>query len=462
MSNPNWDALTEQLRDDPDANVRRKACQQLMATRDPAVIPFLRNAYLQDEDEKVRAAAHEALATFKAIQEGRTVRQFPISNRVLTILCGGLAGLFVLSLILHAVGAILGGDDDQPASTPLFQAGAIPTDRNTLTTTLQDKLARVQQLSTSLRGEITGYGTSGQVKCPLSYAMPESALLSGIDNYTYPDLKLVAENLDVASLGLQRALLSLNGACADPAAQTERVLQASGALDSADAQIAKSADMLQRAITNPAPTVGPTVTPLPTWTFTPSPTATETPITPTAIPSATLPATETAMPSVTPTPSITPSFTPTPVPTLPFPSFDYAAIERELANRYRTVLGDLKNTYGTGMLDQWQKILDGTPQQSTGSCGSLQEWPQAFALTDDQLAQLHGGQVADPDLEEAVRLQQEGLAYAVQARALFERDCSAFALANSAQEGVALAQQAYDALTQSQYLYDQIRARPKP
>jgi hypothetical protein len=461
MSNPNWDALTEQLRDDPDANVRRKACRQLMATRDPAVIPFLRNAYLQDEDEHVREAAQEALATFKAIKEGRTVRQFPISNRVLTILCGGLAGLFVISLVLHALGMILGGgDSDHPASTPRFLPGDKPSDRAALVTTLQDKLARVQELSASLRGEIKAYDASGQVKCPLTYALPESALLSGIDNYTYPDLKLVAENLDAARPSLERALVLLNSACADPATQTERVLQASAALDTADGQVNKASGMLQRAVTNPAPTVGPTVTPLPTWTFTPSPTSTVTPITPTAIPSATLPASETPVATMTMTPSITPSFTPTPVPTLPFPDFDYSAIESELSKRYRTVLGDLKNTYGTGMMDQWQKIIDGTPQQSTGSCGSLQVWPEAFALTGDQLAQLHGGTVADPDLEEAVRLQQEGLNYAVQARALFDRDCTAFALANSAQEGVALAQKAYDALTQSQYLYDLIRARP--
>lgn len=460
MSNPNWDALTEQLRDDPDANVRRKACQQLMATRDPAVIPFLRNAYLQDEDERVRDTAYEALAKFKAIKEGRTVRQLPISDRALALICGGLAILLVISLALHAVGMIAGdGDSDQP--TPRFPAGAKPTDRSALITHLQDKFSEVQQLSASLRGEIKTFDTSGQVKCPISYAVPEPALLSGIDSYTYPDLALVGDNLAAVLPGLQRVLVLLSSTCADPSTQTERVLQASAALDTVDGQISKVSDMLQRAITNPAPTVGPTVTPLPTWTFTPVPTKTPTPITPTAVPSATLPATETPMPTSTATFTITPSSTPTPVPTLPFPNFDYSAIERELSKRYRAVLGDLKNTYGTGMIDQWQAILDGTPQQSTNSCGSLQEWPQAFTLTADQLAELGKGEVADPDLEEAVRLQQEGLDNAFKARALFDRDCSAFALANSAQEGVDLAQKALDALTRSQYLYDIIRARPQ-
>lgn len=458
MSKPNWDALTEQLRDDPDPNLRRKACQQLAATHDPAVIPFLRNAYLSDEDERVRDTARDALAAFKSSKEGKSVRSLPISDRILTAICGGLAFLFVISLALHALAS--GGSKDQKVQIDDSWKNTKPTDRNEVIKQIQAKFNEDQATAASLRNEVKNYNGTGQVKCPLTYTIPAPLQLAQINVYTYPDLGIVGATLDSAPNGLQKALVLLNSACAAPATQTERVLQASSELDNVDALLGKTMTLLQAAITNPAPTVGPTVTPLPTWTFTPSPTATATPITPTATGTVTLPATETPIASVTPAATSTPEPTLSPVPTLPFPTFDYAPILSELSKRYRAVIGDLKNTYGTGMIDQWQKSISEGGQQSTRSC-QLQSWPAPFALTDAQLAELHGGKNADPQLEDAVRLQQEGLDLAVQARALFERDCSAKALATSAQDGMALAQQALDKLAQSQDLYDAIRARPK-
>jgi hypothetical protein len=125
------------------------------------------------------------------------------------------------------------------------------------------------------------------------------------------------------------------------------------------------------------------------------------------------------------------------------------------------VLGDLKNNYGTGMIDQWQKSTTAEGQTSTSFC-TLSQWPEPFALTDAQQAELNKPAVADPLLEEAIQLQQDGLDLASQARTLYERDCPTLALASSAQEGSALAEQALDKLTQSQDITDQIRARPKP
>ncbi|MBI5958967.1 MAG: HEAT repeat domain-containing protein [Chloroflexi bacterium] len=457
MSKPNWDALTEQLRDDPNPNTRRKACALLAATRDPAVIPFLKNAYVQDEDEHVRDAAHDALAVFRAIHEGKSVRHLPVGDRVLSTVLIGLIVLFVASLGIRLVGSLLGGDDDGETVVDNSWRNATPTNRDDLVRRIRDQFDLVQQLTAQLRGEILNYNNTGQVACPLSYTLPGPAQLSQKDNYTYPDLEIVGANLDASLITLEKARIFLMSACADPATQMEKVIKASTELDSVDGQLGKVASLLQSAISNPAPTVGPTITPLPTLTFTPSATFTPAPPTATVPATATLPVTETPLASVTPEP---PTVTVTPRPTetpLPLPKFDYAPLLRELSAVYPTVMGDLKNNFKTGMIDQWEAAA-AAGQPNANYC-TLQAWPAAFAFSAEQLTELQSGQVADPRLEEAVDLQSDGMGLAYQARALFERDCASLLLANSATQGLDLAQRALDLLLQSQTIYDEIRKR---
>jgi len=459
MSESNRDALIHQLRDDPDPKVRLRACQRLAATRDPAVIPLLRAAYINDDDERVRETAGDALAIFKALHEGKTVRRLPVSDRALRRIGAGLAILLVVSLLANVSMQVLGSIKDGDKESSVSLEGLTPTDRVELVDHIQEKLTQGQALVTSLKGEIKHYNDTGQVACPLSYQMPAPVGLSLIDNYTYPDLRIVGAKLDAALPPTQTALVLLNSACSDPTTQTEKVLQASAKLDQADGQLREVGDLLQHAVSNPAPTLGPTITPIPTRTFTPTPTDTPGPITPTAASTAAGAATEAAGPTGSPVQTVTPRATVTPAPTLPFPDLDYTQILRDLSQRY-VVLGDLKNNYGTGMIDQWQKSTSAEGQTSSSFC-TLTQWPEPFVLTDAQLAELNKPTVADSQLEEAIRLQQEALDLASQARTLYERDCAALSLANSAQEGIALAEQAFDKLTQSQKITGEIRARPK-
>ena len=455
MSTPEWDSLTEQLREDSDPKVRRIACQKLAATRDPAVIPFLRNAYIQDDDEKVRETARRALVMFKAMHEGKSLRRFPLSERVLTLALGGLAGLFVISLVLNGLFLVLDRDDDDESVERIEQT--TPSIRSDLVERIQDTLREADTLAASLRGEIAAYNDTGRVACPLPYQVPPPLQLAEIDNYTYPDLEIVAARLDVTLTPLQTALVLLQSACSDPDTQTEKVLQTATKLDQVEAQLNDVRSLLSNAITNPAPTVGPTITPLPTRTFTPEPTATPVPASATAPPTATVPATDTPMPTLTPSLTPSPTMTVSPTPTLPFPDLDYPDILRNLSRRY-IVLGDLQNTYGTGMVNQWQQAQE-SGQTSTSYC-QLSEWPAPFSLSAQQIALLQAPDVADPQLEDAVRLQQEGLDLAYQARTIYERDCYALTLAASAQQGIALAQEAQEKLAESQSLTDAIRARP--
>lgn len=452
MSQSKWEPWTKQLLEYSDPKARRKACQKLVATRDPAVIPFLRKAYFDDSDETVREAARDGLAFFKAVSQNKRIGpQLPIGNRTLTGLLSALAILLVISLVLNGLQMVLSGGEDEEKTPDL---SGDPANRNVLVTRIQNKIGEARELSSNLSGEIANYNATGQVACPLSYTMPEPVALPGIDRYTYPDLKLVGDKLDVTLLPLQTALLLLSSACTDPSTQTAKVLEASDKLNQVNAQLGEVDQLLQTAITNPAATVGPTETPLPTWTFTPTVTNTATPITPTLPTTATAQALATALgPGETPTPR--PGISPTA--TLPFPAdLDYRAILRELRGRDR-IMADLQSSFGDGMIDQWEKSrTGGQPTRCT-----FDAWPAPFELTAEQLTALHAPGVADPLLEEAIRLQRGGVELAFQARALFERDCASSALANSASEGTRLATQALERLTEAQAVVDEIQARPE-
>ncbi len=458
MSKPSWDDLTGQLSDAKHPRQRRAACRKLAATGDPAVIPFLRNAYLQDDDEGVRDAAREALAVFKARQEGHSARRFPPGRRFLRVVTGVLAVLLLLSLALNGL-ALLSKDgdegDDQPSGSLFDQP---PSPRDEVIAQIEARLREAETLTASLRAEIAESDATGQLACDFEYSVPEPVGLAAIDQVTYPDLHIAALNVDVALPTLQKALLLLNGACRNLTTRTERILASAVELDKVDGQLQEAGKQLQRAIVSPAPTVGPTVTPLPTHTATPSLTPLPATLTATVLPSATLPASSTPTPTVSPTPTRTPTATPSLTPTLPFPDLDYRAILSALRERY-AVMGDLKNNYGTGIIDQWEQARSPQGQASTSYCAQ-DDWPAAFALTPEQQALLDSPNAADPQLADAIRLQQEGLALALQARALYEADCWGYNLADSAEQGLALANEALTRLTQSQNLYDLIRARP--
>ncbi len=458
MNKPSWDDLTGQLSEAKRPRQRRIACRKLAKTGDPAVIPFLRNAYLQDDDEGVRDAARQALAVFKARQEGRSTRRFPPGRRFLRVVAGVLAVLLLVSLALNGL-TLLGEDNDEETDQP---SGSIfdqpPSPREDVLAQVESRLRDARQLATDLRGEIAISDATGELTCDFDYSVPEPVGLAAIDQVTYPDLHIAAMNVDAALPALQRALLLLNIACQNPVTKTERILASAVELDKVDNQLQEASEQLQRAIVSPAPTVGPTVTPLPTATATPS--LTPTPTTPTATvpPSATVPASVTPTPTLSPTPTRTPTVTPPPTATLPFPDLDYRAILAALRERY-AVMGDLKNSYGTGMINQWEQALSPQGQTATSYC-TLTHWPAAFALTPEQQSLLDSPTAADPQLADAIRLQQEGLALALEARALYEASCWDYNLAGSAEQGLALANDALARLVQSQNLYDLIRARP--
>lgn len=463
MTTPEWDALVEQLQD-PDPNVRRKACKGLAASRAPEVIPFLRTAYLQEEDDRVRQAAYDALAEFKAMQTGARSGKKSGSS-TLKRLTRMLTVLLVISVVFNGVVLVLGSRKDKDNEGTLLEV-ATPTDFGVLTDQVSERLRQAQDDAANLRAEISSHNDSGAVVCNATFFKPAQIELSEIDRLTYRDIAIIVDRLNLTLFELQQPQIIWDRICTSQAASMTDGLKALGQLDQIEPQLNKISETLEQAILNPAPTWGPTLTPTLTATATSEPTLTtepgqaETPAgeTPaTAEPSQTQPpdatATPTATPTRTPTPTITPQGTPTPLPT---PNLDYPAILRDLSQRF-SVIGDLKNNFGTGMIDYWQQALEGNPPSPT-FC-TLSEWPAPFAWTDAQLAQLEQENVGDPQLEQAVTLINDGLGLASQARIIYEPACAAGTLANTSESDLALAEEALEKLLEAQALVEEIRSR---
>ena len=450
MSKPHWDALVEQLQD-PEPKARRRACQQLARLDDPKAIPFLRTAYLQEDDERVRQAAAKALAAYKALQSGQPVRRLPFSDALLGRIAAGLLILLAASLILHGAVKVLESRDDGEEAEPADDVQTEPLDRDVLVSRLEAKFQEIEQIASGLRGELDHYHATGEIACGTSRIPPEPAALALIDQQVYRDLGLIGSKLDGTLPPLQIAQLRWGRVCETKNPEMQAILETSSRLDLVQSELGDISGLLQRAITDPAPTIGPTVTPAPAATLTLPPG------TPTAPPTDTPEPTLTGIPTATATPTITPTATPSPTATLPFPNLDYRAIIRALDEQF-VVLGDLENPYESGMVNRWRQAREGQ-QPSTSFC-TFDEWPVPFALTEAQQAELGRPGVADPELEQAARLVADGMDLAYQARALFEPSCAAQTLDQTASQGIPLAENAVIKLSEAQGLVDAMRRRP--
>lgn len=457
MSDSKRDKLLAQLSNGTDPKQRKDAIEKLATTRDPSVIPALREAYDYDSDDTVQVAAREALTRFKRMQV-RAERGG--TSRVLRGVLIALVLLFVVSLGLNSAALLSkNSDEDGPQARP-----RVVTDRTELIIQVGSKLNEAQVLTSNLRNEITKYDNTGQVDCAMSYESPVLLELSDDDEYTYPDIRSIGETFNAAQPNFEIVMKLFSNACIDPDQQTTSVIKAAQTLDEIQAHLTEANRLLQRAINNPAPTIGPTETPQPpTETFTP-PAATALPAQGTSAPDAAVTGEAepdaTSVPATPLPPTVTATFTPVPSPTLPLPGLDYAVIVAEFREQLQQgFLWDLQNPFGTGMLDQWQQAISAQGQMTTNYCQLTPIWPEPFVMPDEQQAQLNAPGVADDLLQEALQLQQDAFALARQARALYERDCAQSNLSDSADTGITLLTEAVDKLERVQELLDEIAAR---
>jgi len=464
--------LIEQLQD-PEPKARRRAVRRLAATRDPSAIPLLRNVYLQDGDDRVRDAAEAALVQFRAMQHNASARR-SLGTRLLTWAVAALAIVFVGLLAANI--AIRALDQKDGESSDSAQDMPPVLDRAEFEHALGEQFALTRDEVARLRESDRVYRETGALACDTSEHLPAPLELTDATRQNYErDLTLLADRFALTLNALQSAATRWGQMCAAGQANMADLVSASAELD----QVTVDLDLLERdlasAIANPAPTFGPSPTPTATETLTPPPSSTpdatldgEMPVAPPpdAPPSdaptevATIPPQPSATATLTPSPA--PTATPTPTPTvtstpLPPPDIDYTAVLKELNGRL-AVLGDLQRPYNNGMLDNWQRSQQGEIL-STLSC-ALDPWSGLYEWTPDQRAQLDRADAADPQLEEAVRLINEGLRLAYEARAIYEPSCYNQTLAGTAAEGMPLAAQAQEHLLEAQQLVEQIRRRP--
>lgn len=435
MSKPDWNHLAEQLHA-TKPKVRCRAIRQLAAARDPQVIPLLRNAYLQDDDDRVHAAARKALAQFRAMQQGSLPgRRLTISQTALTRTIGVLALALVVLLAANAAVRALGRAESDASA----DAGKSETalERSVFERDLRTRIVQIRAEVERLRENDRVYRETGGLMCGDSAPTLPVLNLPVITRRTYQaDLTPIADRLDTALPFLQSAQARWAAMCAAGAANMTDLVRASAELDQVTVDLDLAERDLSAAMANPAPTPSGGLAALLT---TPQPT--ETPH-----PTATLPPTSTPPPTATRVAGL-----------LPLPDLNYPAVLRDL-NARLAVLGDLQRPYKNGMLDNWRQSGQGGII-SPLSC-ALDPWPAAFEWTAEQRAQLDRPDAADPEIETAARLINEGLALAVEARALYEPSCAGQTLADTAAPGLALGAQAQQFLLEAQELVDRIRRRP--
>ncbi|WP_119072444.1 HEAT repeat domain-containing protein [Aggregatilinea lenta] len=456
MAAPAREELVERLHDSKP-KIRRKAVRQLAVTHDPAVVPLLRTAYLGDEDPSVREDARKALAMFKAMELNGGRRPLPVSETALSRVLRILLILFVVSLVANIawVGINgLGDDDDDSGPT---------TDRAALISALAERTTQAGEDLKALREEIEHHNETDEVRCEATYHRPQPYALAAADRSAYPDLADIEDLLTPALTDLQRAQTIWDTICQQQSADLIQGLEALKQLDHVSMSLDAIRDALDEALREPTATATAHPSATATQAEATVETAADTPIpaelatlepgvTPTAAPpTATLTITPTSEPTDTPT--ITPTPTQTP---LPYPNLDYDTILRQLSDRL-VILGDLQNTYETGMIDYWNKAQAGQAV-STTFC-SLPAWPTYFFWNDAQRAELERPDAADPELAQAVALINSGLDNALPARELFESSCRAQTLATTATQGLPLAEQAVSDFTEAQQLIEQIRGR---
>lgn len=426
MPQPDWNHLAEQLHD-AEPKVRCRAIRRLAATRDPQVIPLLRNAYLQDEDDRVHAAAGRALAQFRAMQQGDSPgRRLAISQTALGRAIGVLAVALIALLAANAaVRALDQSGSDASASAKEVET---PLERSVFERDLRTRIAQIRAEVERLRESDRVYRETGGLACGETTPALPALSLSALTRQTYQgDLTPIADRLDAALPFLQSAQTRWAAMCAAGTANMTDLVRASAELDQITVDLGLAERDLSAAVANPAPpgTVYPTGTPRPT---------------------ATIPPTNTPTPTATRVAGL-----------LPLPDLDYPALLREL-NARLAVLGDLQRPYKNGILDNWRQSEQGAII-SPLSC-ALDPWPAAFEWTAEQRAQLDRPDAADPEIETAARLINEGLALAVEARALYEPSCASQTLAETAAQGLALGTRAQETLFEAQALVDRIRRRP--
>ncbi len=284
MSQSELDQLLNQLTDE-DVRVRRDAAKRLGDLAQPEVIPTLAHTYEHDEDEGVRRAAADSLRKYRRLersQNGTGGGSGTVLRLVRTLLVLVLVVTVVANVALAAPRLFV-------AFTPPTPTQSVPTDRQALVDGLSSRLTAVRGMAVLLQNGFRGLQGMGAqaliVNKPICDQLKANEVnqvtMSDLDKLTYPDLPEINDLINLAALqatGLRGNYLLICDtklSASDLSAQLDKLGGAAKMVSDADGitnQFLNDANnRLQNAKDHPAPTVGPTFTPIPTETLTPLP-----------------------------------------------------------------------------------------------------------------------------------------------------------------------------------------------
>lgn len=244
MSEDSVEVLIRQL-NDVDQKVRQQACYALARLADPTAIPAIVRLYNDpDEVPAVKKAATQALEKFGSMVPSSGQSTWP---RYASI---GLSLSLVVLLLLNVVLRLGGGDEETVTPTP-----SGPSDRAALIAEYQTLLADAKADAATLREQ---WRESGQLNCSVTLKRPKEQPLSAVDQAVFPDFGFVIQ-LNQAIFQLNNVpLLRFDQECdAGTNGSNENAIASSKTLDSIDALLLTAEDQLNRAVTNPLPTLLP-------------------------------------------------------------------------------------------------------------------------------------------------------------------------------------------------------------
>ncbi len=286
--------LLSQLESD-DARERRWAAQQLGKLGNPAAISKLVQVFETDEEDPVKRAAADALRVFRRMQQEESgERSDEEEESVNTVLLKrartGLLALLGITVVLNlGISLIKPIFSNRPQATPTAIQRDTPSVREDLIKDLQGRVAAIDTEARQMRTLFTAFQVDFQFgRIPRCDALPAPKVtpvnLAPIDMATFPDIaetnnltnkaatSHVQARADYKTLCEIRDLGQLTGEITRRGGPPALVRRIDMILNE---ELAAAKAALNRAITNPAPTVPPTPTPTPV-TPTPTPTATAT------------------------------------------------------------------------------------------------------------------------------------------------------------------------------------------
>lgn len=235
-----------------DANARRKAAEWLGEAGDPMAITALAQAYKNDSDPRVRAAAGYSLGMFRSLEaalnsdkadqmmkvladvalKGKFGRRVPwpvkrMAKLMLALVLSALfiaAASFVLPGILRGTATTASQPEAPTAeSQPVLpttdpQAGALlDLDRPALTLKLQGALESLTASATQLQAQYQSVLGGGTADCSLVFPAQEPLALSPANTSNFPDLAGAANSLNQIQVDFAAAKSLYDRTCAGEA-----------------------------------------------------------------------------------------------------------------------------------------------------------------------------------------------------------------------------------------------------